>query len=83
MYRKKSETFSVEYSAGKRKNYAQGRGILVEAYKNARMRVKERQKNDREKRKKRPREEESVDLAENREIVAFPLAACRWYLRAE
>lgn len=83
MYRKKSETFSVEYSAGKRKNYAQGRGILVEAYKNARMHVKERQKNDREKRKKRPREEESVDLAENREIVAFPLAACRWYLRAE
>lgn len=91
MPRKKSETFPVEYSTGKRRRRAaaQGRRILVEAYKNARMRVKERKKEtfgEREKKKKERNtsgEEESVDLAVLREIVGFPLAASRSYLRAE
>lgn len=34
----------VEYSTIKKKNYAQGRRILVQAYKNAKMCVKERKK---------------------------------------
>lgn len=71
----------VEYSTIKKKNYAQGRRILVQAYKNAKMCVKERKK--KKDKKRNVQEEESVDLAENREIVAFPLAASCSYLRAE
>lgn len=71
----------VEYLTIKKKNYAQGRRILVQAYKNAKMCVKERKK--KKNKKRNVQEEESVDLAENREIVAFPLAASCSYLRAE
>lgn len=44
MFRKSRKHSFVEYSTIKKKNYAQGHRILVQAYKNAKMCVKERKK---------------------------------------